>query len=132
MAKRGAGGTRQGGISIIFLADGRNMAEVEDASVHLVVSSPPYWHPKDYSTGAQIGYGQSLHEYLYDLSRVWRECYRVLKAGRRLCINIGDSSHEAWCMDATRSSRSMPKSFLSARSSALTTWARLSGKRRRP
>lgn len=90
MAKRGAGGTRQGGISIIFLADSRNMAEVEDASVHLVVTSPPYWHLKDYGTGAQIGYGQSLHEYLYDLSRVWRECYRVLKAGRRLCINIGD------------------------------------------
>ncbi len=31
-----------------------------------------------------------MHEYLYDLSRVWRECWRVLLPGRRLCINIGD------------------------------------------
>lgn len=77
-------------MNTVYLADSRNMAEVEDASVHLVVTSPPYWHLKDYGTEAQIGYGQSLHEYLYDLSRVWRECYRVLKAGRRLCINIGD------------------------------------------
>ncbi len=38
----------------------------------------------------QIGYGQSLHEYLRDLYRVWRECFRVLIPGRRLCINIGD------------------------------------------
>ncbi|NSW79471.1 MAG: thermonuclease family protein [Chthonomonadetes bacterium] len=66
------------------------MAEVTDESVHLVVTSPPYWHIKDYRAEGQIGYGQSLHEYLYDLSRVWRECYRVLKPGRRLCINIGD------------------------------------------
>lgn len=38
----------------------------------------------------QIGYGQTLHEYLYDLARVWKECWRVLMPGRRLCINIGD------------------------------------------
>jgi DNA modification methylase len=66
------------------------MAELADESVHLVVTSPPYWHLKDYGVEGQIGYGQSLHEYLRDLSRVWRECWRVLKPGRRLCINIGD------------------------------------------
>ncbi len=74
----------------VHFADSRNMAEVPDGSVHLVVTSPPYWHIKDYGTRAQIGYGQSLHDYLLDLARVWRECYRVLKPGRRLCINIGD------------------------------------------
>lgn len=66
------------------------MAEVESESVDLIVTSPPYWHIKDYGVPGQIGYGQSLHEYLLDLSRVWRECWRVLKTGRRLCINIGD------------------------------------------
>jgi DNA modification methylase/endonuclease YncB( thermonuclease family) len=76
--------------AILYFADSRNMAELADESVHLVVTSPPYWHIKDYGCEGQIGYGQSLHEYLIDLSRVWRECYRVLQPGRRLCINIGD------------------------------------------
>ena len=66
------------------------MEEVEDESVHLVVTSPPYWHIKDYGVEGQIGYGQTLHEYLRDLYAVWQECFRVLRKGRRLCINIGD------------------------------------------
>jgi DNA modification methylase/endonuclease YncB( thermonuclease family) len=77
-------------VATVYIADSRNMAEVADESVHLIVTSPPYWHLKDYGIRGQIGYGQSLHEYLLDLSRVWRECWRVLKPGRRLCINIGD------------------------------------------
>jgi len=75
---------------IIYFADSRNMAELPDESIHLALTSPPYWHIKDYGCAGQIGYGQSLHEYLIDLSRVWCECYRVLAPGRRLCINIGD------------------------------------------
>ena len=74
----------------IIIGDSRKMIEVEDSSIDLVVTSPPYWHIKDYGTPGQIGYGQSLHEYLKDLYRVWKECFRVLKSGRRLCINIGD------------------------------------------
>jgi DNA modification methylase len=76
--------------ALVYIADSRVMAEVVDESVHLVVTSPPYWHIKDYGVPNQIGYGQSLHEYLYDLSCVWKECWRVLKPGRRLCINVGD------------------------------------------
>ncbi|MEM1671634.1 MAG: DNA methyltransferase, partial [Archaeoglobaceae archaeon] len=59
-------------------------------SIDLVVTSPPYWHIKDYGVEGQIGYGQSLHEYLKSLYLVWKECFRVLKTGSRLCINIGD------------------------------------------
>jgi DNA modification methylase len=77
-------------IGELFVGDCRSMAEVQDSSIHLVVTSPPYWHLKDYSVDGQIGYGQSLHEYLTDLYRVWKECLRVLRPGRRLCINIGD------------------------------------------
>jgi DNA modification methylase len=74
----------------IIIGDSRAMTEVDDASVDLVVTSPPYWHIKDYGVPGQIGYGQSLHEYLKDLYRTWRECFRVLRDGARLCINIGD------------------------------------------
>ena len=74
----------------IIIGDSRKMIEVEDKSIDLVVTSPPYWYLKNYEVPGQIGYGQSLHEYLKDLYRVWKECYRILKPGRRLCINIGD------------------------------------------
>ncbi|MCS7223644.1 MAG: DNA methyltransferase [Armatimonadetes bacterium] len=74
----------------IYIGDSRNMGELSDETVDLIVTSPPYWHIKDYGIEGQIGYGQTLHEYLIDISRVWGECWRVLKPGRRLCINIGD------------------------------------------
>ncbi|WP_448375894.1 DNA methyltransferase [Fervidobacterium sp.] len=74
----------------VIIGDSRNMSELENESIDLVVTSPPYWHLKDYGVKNQIGYGQTLHEYLKDLYRVWKESFRVLKEGRRLCINIGD------------------------------------------
>ena len=74
----------------IYQADSQRMPEIEDESVALVVTSPPYWHLKDYGVPAQLGYGQDLHDYLRGLYRVWREAYRVLLPGRRLCVNIGD------------------------------------------
>jgi len=66
------------------------MVECADASVDLVVTSPPYWQIKDYESAEQIGHGQTLHAYLADLGRVWSECHRVLRPGARLCVNIGD------------------------------------------
>jgi len=74
----------------VIIGDSRKMAELTDESIDLVVTSPPYWYIKDYGIEGQIGYGQTLHEYLKDLYRVWKECFRVLKPGTRLCINIGD------------------------------------------
>ncbi|MGJ8455561.1 DNA methyltransferase [Pseudothermotoga sp. U03pept] len=74
----------------IIIGDSRNMSELIEESMDLIVTSPPYWHIKDYGVKNQIGYGQTLHEYLKDLYRVWKESFRVLKKGRRLCINIGD------------------------------------------
>ena len=74
----------------IIIGDSRRMFEIEDNSVQLIITSPPYWSIKDYGDKNQIGYGQTLHEYLKDLYRVWKESYRVLEPGRRLVINVGD------------------------------------------
>jgi DNA modification methylase len=76
--------------AVIYNADCRRMPELADGNVELVVTSPPYWQIKDYGSPGQIGFGQSLHEYLRDLQRVWGECFRVLHEGGRLCVNIGD------------------------------------------
>jgi len=65
------------------------MNELEDESVGLIVTSPPYWDLKDYSEGSQIGLGQSYEEYLVELGKVLTECQRVLQPGRFLAIVIG-------------------------------------------
>jgi len=66
------------------------MNELEDDSVHLIITSPPYWQLKDYGTNDQIGFHDSYENYINNLNLVWKECYRVLNSGCRLCINIGD------------------------------------------
>jgi len=74
----------------IIIGDSRHMREVRDASVHLIVTSPPYWQIKDYGIKKQIGFNDSYEEYIGKLNTVWAECYRVLHPGCRLCVNIGD------------------------------------------
>lgn len=66
------------------------MSELADNSVHLVVTSPPYWQLKDYGTDNQIGFHESYEKYINNLNLVWKECYRTLHNGCRLCVNIGD------------------------------------------
>lgn len=61
-----------------------------DKSIHLVITSPPYWQLKDYGAENQIGFHESYESYINNLNLVWKECYRVLHPGCRLCINIGD------------------------------------------
>lgn len=74
----------------IITGDSRNMTDLENNSVDLVITSPPYWQLKDYGTKNQIGYNDSYEEYINNLNLVWNESYRVLNPGSRLCINIGD------------------------------------------
>jgi len=66
------------------------MNEVADKSVHLVITSPPYWQLKDYGSKNQIGFNDSYESYINNLNLVWKESYRVLHNGCRLCVNIGD------------------------------------------
>lgn len=74
----------------IIIGDSRYMDEVGDKSVHLVITSPPYWQLKDYGVKGQIGFDDSYQDYINNLNKVWKECYRILHPGCRLCINIGD------------------------------------------
>lgn len=74
----------------IIIGDSRNMEEIADESIHLIVTSPPYWQLKDYGNENQIGYNDTYEEYINNLNLVWSECHRVLHKGCRLCINIGD------------------------------------------
>ncbi|MDA3916328.1 MAG: DNA methyltransferase [Deltaproteobacteria bacterium] len=74
----------------IINGDSRQMAELENKSVDLIITSPPYWQLKDYGAANQIGYNDSYEEYINNLNLVWKECYRVLNNGCRLCVNIGD------------------------------------------
>ncbi len=74
----------------IIIGDSRNMGEVPDNSVHLIITSPPYWQLKDYGVEEQIGFNNSYEEYINNLNLVWKECYRVLHPGCRMVINIGD------------------------------------------
>ncbi|HET7116437.1 MAG TPA: DNA methyltransferase [Hanamia sp.] len=74
----------------IINGDSRQMTELVNNSVHLVITSPPYWQLKDYGTENQIGFHDSYENYINNLNLVWKECYRTLHNGCRLCINIGD------------------------------------------
>ena len=74
----------------IIIGNSRSMREVPSESVHLIITSPPYWQLKDYGKGNQIGFNDTYEEYINNLNLVWSECHRVLHQGCRLCVNIGD------------------------------------------
>jgi modification methylase len=94
----------------IIIGDSREI-ELEEESLHFIITSPPYWDLIDYfknnknnnhnnnnkiknnknnSNNFQIGFNQSFEEYLEDLKKVFTNCFKVLKKGCRLCVNIGD------------------------------------------
>lgn len=75
---------------LIYIADARQMPELSDASVQLVVTSPPYWSIKDYGHIGQIGYGQDYEAYLEAMREVLSGCYRTLCPGCRMAVNVGD------------------------------------------
>jgi len=66
------------------------MSLVEDESVHLIVTSPPYFDARDYGSADQIGHGHSLGSYVDAIGRIFAECHRVLRRGRKFCLNISD------------------------------------------
>lgn len=75
----------------LHCGDARNLSFLPDASVHLIVTSPPYWTLKEYRDGdGQMGHIADYEEFLSELDRVWQECFRVLVPGGRLICVVGD------------------------------------------
>jgi site-specific DNA-methyltransferase (adenine-specific) len=73
--------------------DARSLCDISDESIHLIVTSPPYFNLKPYDSdadGAQLGRLQDYNAFLTELDKVWAECHRVLVPGGRVCCVIGD------------------------------------------
>lgn len=68
----------------IIFGDSRKMNNVKTNSIHLIITSPPYYNAKEYSQW------KKLDEYLSDMKKTLKECFRVLKPGRKFCLNISD------------------------------------------
>ena len=71
--------------------DARDLSFLKDESVHLVVTSPPYWNLKRYNENPdQLGHVQDYEAFLTELEKVWRHAFRVLVPGGRLVCVVGD------------------------------------------
>lgn len=75
----------------LYQGDARRFPYIGDESLHLVLTSPPYWKLKRYNDRpGQMGHVQDYEEFLDDLKRVWTESFRVLVPGGRLVCVVGD------------------------------------------
>ncbi len=75
----------------LFRGDSRDLKFVSDESVHLALTSPPYWTLKEYpKREGQLGMIQDYEVFLDAIDAVWREAYRALVSGGRLVIVVGD------------------------------------------
>jgi modification methylase len=76
---------------VLRLGDARELDWIADESVHLAVTSPPYWTLKEYNDHPdQLGHVVEYEQFLDELDRVWRHVQRVLVPGGRLVCVVGD------------------------------------------
>jgi len=76
---------------VLSLGDARRLDWIEDETVHLVVTSPPYFNLKKYNDHPnQLGDLDDYQAFLCELDTVWQHCFRVLVPGGRLVCNVGD------------------------------------------
>jgi DNA modification methylase len=82
---------RDGTTHLIRQGDARELDWLEDQSVHLVVTSPPYWTLKEYPlVEGQLGLIADYEGFHDELDKVWRHCFRVLVPGGRIVCVVGD------------------------------------------
>ena len=74
--------------NIFYHKSSEKMKEVDDSSIRLIVTSPPYFNAKDYDNKKQIGQRTKTYDgYIQSMINVWKECFRILKPNGKLCIN---------------------------------------------
>lgn len=74
-----------------YLHDSRDMSALADQSVHLAVTSPPYWTLKRYpKRKGQLGSIEDYEVFLGELDKVWQQILRLLTPGGRLVVIVGD------------------------------------------
>ncbi len=75
----------------IYRGDARDMQGLEPQSVHLVLTSPPYWTLKDYrDSEGQLGHVEDYDQFLQELDKVWEQCFHALVPGGRMICVVGD------------------------------------------
>jgi modification methylase len=75
----------------LHLGDARKMSALKAESVHLILTSPPYWTLKEYrDSEGQLGHIEDYDEFLQELDKVWKQCFRALVPGGRLICVVGD------------------------------------------
>ena len=75
----------------LFLRDARSLGDLEPESVHLVLTSPPYWTLKEYRhSDGQLGHVPDYETFLVELDHVWQHCFNALLPGGRLICVVGD------------------------------------------
>src|SRR6266481_127024 len=75
----------------IYRGDARDMSVLETNSVHLVLTSPPYWTLKEYrDSEGQLGHVEDYDQFLEELDMVWKQCFHALVPGGRLICVVGD------------------------------------------
>lgn len=75
----------------LYRGDARDLSFLPSESVHLVVTSPPYWSLKRYNEHPdQMGHIEDYETFLSELNQVWEEVHRVLVPGGRAVIVVGD------------------------------------------
>src|SRR5882762_6490145 len=75
----------------LYLGDARKMLNLKPESLHLVFTSPPYWTLKQYrDSDAQLGHIEDYEQFLYELDKVWKQCFEALVPGGRLICVVGD------------------------------------------
>lgn len=75
----------------IYRGDARDMSGLEPQSVHLVLTSPPYWTLKEYrDSEGQLGHVEDYDQFLQELDKVWKQCFQALVPGGRLICVVGD------------------------------------------
>ena len=101
----------------LILGDSRDLSDIPDDSIHLIVTSPPYWNLKKYhESSGQMGNISDYEEFVSELDKVWNECHRVLVKGGRLVVVVGDvcisrkQGRQAFCYaTACKHNRRLPE-----------------------